>query len=158
MNQLGELATELFKKVNLLAAIPIGILCVFGPELFAFFFGNEWKMSGIIVSYLAIASFFQLINLPLLSLRKVLNKEVSVLFINIILFVINATLIVIPYLTPSFIHLIIYIGVVMGICHFAFTIHTLHLVEAKIFQLLVSSVFVLLGSVGFFYVLRQLFF
>lgn len=58
-----------------LAAIPFGILMLFGPALFGFVFGEDWLRAGNYASWLAIFFFFSLINKPCIAAVPVLRLQ-----------------------------------------------------------------------------------
>jgi O-antigen/teichoic acid export membrane protein len=60
---------------------------IFGDVIFAFIFGNEWKISGEFSQVLALWLFFVFITSPLSNLLIVLEKQKESLFFNILIFI-----------------------------------------------------------------------
>src|SRR5690606_8930446 len=75
----GENITRLLTKATLaLAAVgilPFGIVMIFGPWLFEFVFGGEWKIAGEYARWLALWSFFAFVNRPSVKSIPVLNLQ-----------------------------------------------------------------------------------
>lgn len=75
----GENSRRLIMKASLaLAAVgvaPYGIVVLFGPWLFAFVFGEEWRMAGVYAQWLALWSYFGFINRPSIAAIPVLSLQ-----------------------------------------------------------------------------------
>lgn len=90
----GEsLSPLLIKTTAALAALglaPFGLVALFGPQLFGFVFGGEWKTSGIYAQWLSLWLYFGFMNvachaaLPVLSLlRAFLIYEIASVLLRI---------------------------------------------------------------------------
>jgi O-antigen/teichoic acid export membrane protein len=67
-NERGEFRREFLatlKMTSLIAAPPFSILYFIAPELFAFVFGEKWRIAGEYAQILVVASFFQFIFTPI---------------------------------------------------------------------------------------------
>lgn len=64
----GEDVPKLILKATLaLAAVgflPFAVVVAFGPQLFAFVFGGEWRVAGEYARWISVWMFFQFINKP----------------------------------------------------------------------------------------------
>jgi O-antigen/teichoic acid export membrane protein len=54
-----------FKALGLLAILPFSLIILFSPPVFAFVFGEEWRMAGEFARFLGILFFFRFIVSPL---------------------------------------------------------------------------------------------
>ena len=76
-NQVGN-AFSLFKKtavsLSLIAILPFGILALFAPVLFEFFFGANWREAGVIAQYLCLSYFIGFIVSPLTYMYTIARK------------------------------------------------------------------------------------
>lgn len=66
-----------------LSILPYSTVFVFGPQLYAFFFGVQWEMSGILAAYLALYFVFELLYASMDSLYYVLRVEHRMLFFQV---------------------------------------------------------------------------
>jgi len=64
-----------FKKLLIIGLIPFLILIFFAPDLFAFIFGEQWKISGKIAQIMAIVFFLRFIAKPLSYTFYIANKQ-----------------------------------------------------------------------------------
>lgn len=80
----GEKILPLVKKTiltSLLLAFPFFIvLLIFGPSLFAFFFGEQWRESGLISSILSFWMLLDLVRAPIAQIPVVIGKQKVLLF------------------------------------------------------------------------------
>ena len=58
-----------------LSAFPFGLVIAFGPELFAYIFGEEWRVAGDYGVWLAVAMFFNFVAIPSVVAIPVLKLE-----------------------------------------------------------------------------------
>lgn len=97
----NEMLTPLIKKATFLLAIvgifPFGIVIFFGPVLFSFVFGDEWEMSGHYARWIALWSFFVLLNRPSVQTLPVLSAQNLLLIYTIISLVIRILALIIGY-------------------------------------------------------------
>ena len=80
-----------FLKTLLFLAIvglpPIALLVYFGPELFAFVFGEEWREAGFYASLLAPMAFLRLVCAPLSGVLHVREKLRVIFWLQFLFFV-----------------------------------------------------------------------
>lgn len=60
-----DLFISAFKRLGLFAFLPMLPVAVFGPSLFAFVFGENWRSAGEIATLLSVLVFFQTVSSPL---------------------------------------------------------------------------------------------
>jgi O-antigen/teichoic acid export membrane protein len=63
--------------------IPYAVVVAFGPELFSFVFGTEWRASGEIAAYLAIYFIVELLYISMDSMYYVLREEKRMFFFQV---------------------------------------------------------------------------
>lgn len=83
-NAVKKLFIQATLLLMVIGLVPLSIVLVYGPELFAFFFGEHWFQAGIYAQYLSLWTFFILINAPSLKLITALKRQKSALIINVI--------------------------------------------------------------------------
>ena len=82
--RIKELSNKLLKKLILLASIPMLTLIIFGPTLFFFVFGAEWRVAGIFARILSIELFFHFIFHPISTVFSIFEQQKRSLFIYIL--------------------------------------------------------------------------
>ncbi|WP_298472146.1 oligosaccharide flippase family protein [uncultured Psychrobacillus sp.] len=75
----GENLTNLIKKtmflLGIIAVIPFGLIIIFGPGLFSFVFGAEWRGAGEYARWIALWLFFKFIYQPCIIALPVLSAQ-----------------------------------------------------------------------------------
>lgn len=74
-DQLMRLFFSTIKKLALIGIIPMGVLLLFGDQLFSIFFGEKWEFSGVIAQILSPWLFFAFIASPVSSLFSIIKKN-----------------------------------------------------------------------------------
>lgn len=73
--RIKALSNKLLKKLILLAGFPALTLILFGPMLFAFVFGEEWKDAGVFAQILSIEVFFHFIFHPISVVFSIFEQQ-----------------------------------------------------------------------------------
>lgn len=76
--------------IALIGSAPLGLIALFAPWLFTFFFGAEWEMAGRIAQPLSIIYLARLIMEPTMSVLRVINRQRAYIWFNAGLFLIRA--------------------------------------------------------------------
>lgn len=82
--RIKELSNKLLKKLILLASIPMLTLILFGPTLFSFVFGADWRVAGMFARILSIEVFFHFIFHPISTVFSIFEQQKKSLFIYIL--------------------------------------------------------------------------
>lgn len=93
-NEMGNCRTifiKTAKALSLLAILPFALIILFSPPVFAFLFGEEWRMAGTFAQFLGILFFFRFIISPLSYMYYIASKFKEDFFIHI-LFLVMTTL------------------------------------------------------------------
>ena len=80
MEELQRFVVTIMYVLLAVSLIPYATIVVFGPELFAFVFGQQWVASGEIARYLAVYFIIELLYISLDSLYYVLREEKKMFF------------------------------------------------------------------------------
>ena len=78
-----NLTKKLLKKVFILGSIPTLILIFFGPFLFSFVFGENWKLAGEFSRIISVAALSKLVFEPISNVFLIYEKYKIPLFLNI---------------------------------------------------------------------------
>lgn len=75
------------KKLFMVSVIPFGVFILTAPDLFAMFFGENWKDAGKYAQILAPMFFLQFLSSPMSNMYLIAEKQKKDLYLNIILLV-----------------------------------------------------------------------
>lgn len=117
----GTLANQIEKgavgllKLSLPAAM---VFMLFAPEMFAWVFGEDWKLSGEIARWMVPWIVFQFISSPLSVVFFVLEKEKLGLYFQVVMFLFRFLAILIGYLYFEFMNALIFFAITSAVCYF----------------------------------------
>lgn len=86
---LAELVTKLHSRLAMAGALPLVVLLLFGPNLFALVFGEEWRKAGVYSQWMAPWIYLQFQWSPLSMLTMVLELQRQALVSQILTFIIR---------------------------------------------------------------------
>ena len=86
---LAELVTKLHSRLAMAGALPLVVLLLFGPDLFALVFGEEWRKAGVYSQWMAPWIYLQFQWSPLTMLTMVLELQRQALVSQILTFIIR---------------------------------------------------------------------
>lgn len=84
---LAELVTKLHSRLAMAGALPLVVLLLFGPDLFALVFGEEWRKAGVYSQWMAPWIFLQFQWSPLSMLSTVLELQRQALIAQVFTFI-----------------------------------------------------------------------
>jgi O-antigen/teichoic acid export membrane protein len=76
---------KVFKTLALIALVPFSILLLFGPSIFSFVFGEQWREAGKIAQVIGVLYVFKFVVSPLSYVTYVAGKQWVGLVIDVIL-------------------------------------------------------------------------
>lgn len=94
-NRLGVLTLKAFEALVRISFGPMVLLAVVAPQLFTFFFGQEWKMAGVYAQWMIPWLVIVFITSPISTLVSVMEKQKQGLIFQISLLVIRSSAIII---------------------------------------------------------------
>lgn len=80
--ELLRLTKAVQKRLFVIAIPPTAILMFFGPSLFSFAFGEQWRTAGTYASMLSVYTLLQLTSAPLMQILNIFNNQAAFLIIN----------------------------------------------------------------------------
>jgi O-antigen/teichoic acid export membrane protein len=83
---LGQLTLDMFQRLLTLGFVPILLIAVVAPDLFAIIFGEQWWAAGVYVRWLSLWMLFVFISSPISTTYTVLERQREYLIVNVILF------------------------------------------------------------------------
>lgn len=85
------------KKSSLLGLFPFLVFLFFAPDLFAVFFGEEWRVAGEYSSILSVYTFFSFAITPIDKAALIVGATRYILLLHIIRFILNVSIIGVLY-------------------------------------------------------------
>lgn len=85
----------IFDKLLVIGFIPIALLTVIAPDLFALVFGLRWYTAGEYVRWMSVWLLFVFISSPLSNVYTIMEKQKEGLIINILMFISRLSVLVI---------------------------------------------------------------
>jgi len=85
--KLGEITYKTYKNLLLIGLIPTSIIFAYGDIIFAFIFGQDWKIAGEYARILCVWLLLVFISSPLSFLFTVMEKEGISFFFNVGIFI-----------------------------------------------------------------------
>jgi lipopolysaccharide exporter len=85
-HKVKKITLEINKKLLLIGLLPISIIILWGDTLFAFVFGQSWKVAGEYAKLLSVWMYFVFITSPLTHLLIVYEKHFELVLFNTFLF------------------------------------------------------------------------
>lgn len=73
--ELFTIVTKLYAQLANIGVVPLFLLILLGPELFAYIFGDEWRLAGELARYMAPWIFLVFVASPFTSLFGILEKQ-----------------------------------------------------------------------------------
>jgi O-antigen/teichoic acid export membrane protein len=83
--KIASLFQDLHRRLSIIAAIPLVVITLWGPEIFGFGFGEKWETAGRYGRYMALWMFFVLTVSPFTCLFALLELQSFALRIQIIM-------------------------------------------------------------------------
>jgi len=85
-NQLDQFTLKIFEQLLAMGLVPIILLTIVAPDLFALIFGARWYAAGEYVRLLSVWILFVFISSPLSSLYLIIEKQKKGLIVNLVMF------------------------------------------------------------------------
>lgn len=93
--KLDQLTLQIFKQLLAIGFVPILLLTIVAPDLFALVFGARWFTAGEYVRWLSVWLLFVFISSPLSNIYAIMEKQREGLIVNTVMFVSRLTVLII---------------------------------------------------------------
>ena len=84
--QIDQLTIKIFRNLLAIGFVPILLLTVVAPDLFALVFGGRWYTAGEYTRWLSVWLLFVFISSPLSNIYSIMEKQREGLIVNIVMF------------------------------------------------------------------------
>jgi O-antigen/teichoic acid export membrane protein len=82
--KIKKLTIKIVKQMLLLGSGPVAAIMIFGPWVFAFFLGEEWRQAGIYARYLSLMLFFRFITTPVIEVFSLFEQQQIQIYTNLV--------------------------------------------------------------------------
>lgn len=156
---LKDITYKLFKKMFLLGVIPFSILIVFGNDIFAFVFGQKWRLAGLFTSYMGCFYLFRLVSEPLISILIVTNEQKVNFRFQVLLFVSRLLVLLLGiWYFEDVKYSILGYGIISALLYFVLVSIILKKVQIRILDILKFTIPLLIAAIGMLLIIRFYFF
>jgi O-antigen/teichoic acid export membrane protein len=143
--ELARITLSIYKQLLLLGAVILSIVTFYGDLLFPFIFGGAWNTAGKYAQWMSLWLIFVLTASPLSILYTVLEKQMEGLFVNAILFLSRAGVVILALVMKfSDIEMIAYYSIIGVLVYFVVSMRVLRLVHIRFFEIIKSTLLILL--------------
>jgi len=81
--RIKKLSNKLLKKLMILGIIPMTVLVLFGPFLFSFVFGLDWRIAGVFARILTLEAFFHFVFQPISTVFSIFEQQKKAFLLNV---------------------------------------------------------------------------
>jgi len=126
------LTKRLMIQLSFISVLSYGLSYFFLEDLFAFVYGEEWRMSGVIAKCLIPFFIFKFIVSPLTSIHTAFEKQKWSFYLQLLMFVLSLASIFLAYFNEwSFVNYLFLFGAVMSVFYFFRIIIVLKIAKNK---------------------------
>lgn len=108
---LSKVTLDMFERLLAIGFVPLMLIAVVAPDLFALVFGERWWTAGEYVRWMSLWLFFQFVSSPLSTLYYVMGRQSNLLTFNVIMFVTRLLVIIVGGLRGDVLLTIIFMGI-----------------------------------------------
>lgn len=130
---LDKFTLEIFQRLLAFGLVPILLVAIIAPGMFAIVFGSQWYEAGIYARWMCLWLLFQFVSSPISSVINVLEKQRISLFFNLALFSGRTLALIIGGLLQKPLLAIMLLGLVGAVMYFAYSILILFLAKVNFF-------------------------
>jgi O-antigen/teichoic acid export membrane protein len=124
---LERLTLEMFKRLLGIGFVPILLIAVVAPNLFAVIFGARWWMAGEYVRWIGVWLLFVFISSPLSGLFSVMERQRVYLIINVVIFSTRLLVFILGGIKGNALFTIALCGITGAVLYIFMCIYILHL-------------------------------
>lgn len=93
--ELSKVTLDMFERLLAIGFVPLMLITVVAPDLFALVFGERWWTAGQYVRWMSLWLFFQFVSSPLSSVYYVLERQQNLLNFNLVMFLTRLLVIIV---------------------------------------------------------------
>lgn len=149
IGELDRITFDIFKQLLSIGLVPILLITIVAPELFAIVFGAEWYVAGEYVRWLSLWILFQFISSPISTLYFVLDKQKSLLFFNIVLLSTRMAILVIGGMVGDPLLTIKLLGISGALTYLFLCVYILNMVQISLLKILKYFIKIFIEAIPF---------
>lgn len=155
---LANMTWKLYRGLILIVIGPLILLGILGEPAYAFVFGNEWEMAGLMAAIMTSFYFFKLVSAPVATIFNVKRKERSLFWFQLTLFGLRLVSIVVAgWLTQDLIEMIIWFSVANAIAYFILIIWIFVLLKQHVWRSILFSLTTFAAGTSIVLLIRHFF-
>ncbi len=149
IGDLEQITFDIFKQLVSIVLVPILLIAIVAPELFAIVFGPEWYVAGEYVKWLSGWIFFQFISSPISILYFVLDKQRTLLVVNTSLLVTRIFVLIMGGIVGNSLLTMKMLGISGGIIYCISCVYILHIAKVSLLKTLKHITKKLIAAIPF---------
>jgi O-antigen/teichoic acid export membrane protein len=135
---LDHLTLEMFQRLLSIGFVPILLITIVAPNLFAIIFGARWLIAGEYVRWISLLLLFAFISSPLSGVYNVMERQRDFLIFNVVLFSTRILVIIIGGIEGNALFTIALFGITGAILYIFLCIYILHLAAVPMWKTLTA--------------------
>mgnify|MGYP001008440693 CR=1 FL=1 len=136
--ELSKITLNMFERLLAIGFVPLMLIAIVAPDLFALVFGERWWTAGEYVRWMSLWVFFQFVSSPLSTIYYVKERQRNLLLFNVVMFLLRFLVIVVGGSRGDVILTIFLLGLTGSVSYCFFAIYITYLAGIAIPQVLLS--------------------
>jgi len=128
--RLKQLSIEILKKLMIIGLVPLIIIVLFGPYLFLFVFGVEWKEAGIYARIISFLAYARLIFIPVSRIYSIFERQKEAFLIDAL----RVILVIIVFTITNYLNL----NLLYAVSLYSFSISLVYLITFLVLQKIIN--------------------
>lgn len=134
--ELKKVTSDLFERLIAIGFVPLMLIAVIAPDLFAIIFGERWWTAGQYVRWMSLWLFFQFISSPLSTIYYVMERQKNLLTFNLAMFLTRSLVIIIGGIRGDILLAIVLLGITGAMLYAFLCMHITKIVGIPVFRIL----------------------
>lgn len=133
---LNKVTLDLFERLLAIGFVPLMLIAVVAPDLFAIVFGERWWTAGEYVRWMSLWLFFQFISSPLSTIYYVMERQRDLLTFNVVMFLTRLLVIIVGGIREDVSLAIVLLGTTGAVLYALLCMHISKVVGITAFRIL----------------------
>ncbi|HBC32300.1 MAG TPA: translocase [Clostridiales bacterium] len=134
--ELYNVTLDLFKRILAIGFVPLMLIAIVAPDLFAIVFGDRWYTAGQYVRWMSLWLFFQFISSPLSTIYYVMDRQRDLLLFNLVIFFVRLLVIIVGGIRGDILFTIALLGITGAILYGFLCMHITNIAGITAFNVL----------------------
>ncbi len=134
--EIDKVTLDLFKRLLAIGFVPLMLIAIVAPDLFAIVFGDRWYTAGQYVRWMSLWLFFQFISSPLSTVYYVMERQKNLLAFNLAMFLTRLLVIIVGGIRGDVLLTIVLLGITGALLYALLCMHITKVVGIPVFRIL----------------------